>query len=173
MVPWGGGTDNRISYFIKDALELLLTPFTTEMLYAWGCEGKANPAPWCWVLSLQNWEINHYCFIVGSPNSLLPWMQHRAPIFSSWGLRGLLEFAFAKSWPSWAFLDAFPSGHVEFSDTEGNGVPKSSREDANNCGAAIAFPSHPAAVVGGPGCLHLLQVFSWPGFQVGLRGILP
>lgn len=135
--------------------------------------GKAIPAPWCWVLSY----IYRCCFTVGSPNSLFPWMHHCAPIASWWGLRGFLEFAFAKSWLSWASLDAFPSGHVEFSDIEGNGVPKSAWEDANNCGAAIAFPTHPAAVVGGPGCLHLLQVFAWPGFQVcwsgGLRGILP
>lgn len=62
-------------------------------------------------------------------------------------------------------MDAFPSGLVEFSDIEGNVVPQSSREDSNNCGAAIVFPAQPAAVMRGPGCLHLLQVFAGPGFH--------
>lgn len=131
---------SRISDFIKDALSSSHS-FYHEVLYGGGCEWESQSSTLVFGSSLQNWEVDRYCFIVGSPNSLFPWMHHRASIFSSWGLRGLLEFAFAKSWLSWASLDAFPSGHVEFSDIEENGVPTSPRGDANSCGAAMAFPT--------------------------------
>ena len=42
VVPWGEGLMDRISDFIKDSLELLLTPFTMKVLYEGGCERESQ-----------------------------------------------------------------------------------------------------------------------------------